>query len=195
MIFNFGTATDCMSAKLGLCTIGSACYALQAEKMYPNVKPYRERQNYFWNNSSPRQIVDYFKNEIFLSGGRVLNIRYSESGDFNSQADIDKLYEVSDMMYIEFNIHSHVYTARKDLKYQKNSQSLTVIGSGFMVDNEFTVRPIGEPLHKHDFDVKCKGDCKQCSLCTHSHGLKILVEPHGISKNILSNKLRKSDNF
>ena len=37
MILNMGSAMNCPSKKLGLCKLGSKCYALKAEKLYKPV--------------------------------------------------------------------------------------------------------------------------------------------------------------
>ena len=43
-IFNMTPAFRCPSEELGLCSIAKICYAKKAERMYPQVTPYREKQ-------------------------------------------------------------------------------------------------------------------------------------------------------
>ena len=188
MIFNLGSAHDCMSMKLGLCKVGDCCYALLDEKRYKNVLSYRRRQSKFWNDNTAEIIAAYFMAAITMHGG-CRSIRFNESGDFNGQDDVDKMYKVAGIIFDAIKVRSYVYTARKDLKYNPGDRALTVNGSGFMVDNEFTVRPVGETVEKHDFDAVCSCNCRFCDICEHSRGKKIMVEAHGIRKKKLSDKL------
>jgi hypothetical protein len=190
MVFNIGTATRCAALKLGLCKVGDACYALQSERQYPAVKSYRERQAYFWNNNSAEDIAEYFIEQINKRKLTVSLIRFNESGDFNTQDDVYKMMKVAEIIYCKTLIKSYVYTARKDLWLPNNDQYLTINGSGFMVSNEFKVISFGESLSSVGADVECPQDCTRCALCAYSHGLNIVVRPHGTKKNKLSKKLK-----
>ena len=54
LIFNMGSATDCPSKKLGLCRHCDKCYALKAERQYPQVRPFRDRQADYWLNGKDK---------------------------------------------------------------------------------------------------------------------------------------------
>ena len=176
LIINMTSATDCPSKKLGLCQLGSdcaKCYALKAERQYPAVLPYRRAQERIWDLLSAWQIAD----QIVQIAQRkrkhhIKHLRFSEAGDFRSQADVDKMSDVAENLK-PFGIRVYGYTARRDLDFSKVSDNLTVNGSAFMVHNKFTaVKGIdsAKPV--------CAGNCRSCNLCKVPRGIEIQVEYH-----------------
>lgn len=115
MIFNLCSATGCPSAKLGLCKMGKKCYALKAERLYPEVLPYRTRQEKYWNDTDVSVILDDFLGYIRSKYKKVKYFRFNESGDFNSLDDIWKLHCIALTLYKQFKIITYGYTARYDL--------------------------------------------------------------------------------
>lgn len=155
LIFNMGTSTYCPSKKLKLCNHPKKCYGLKAEKMFPNTLPYRIKQSILWNMLTAEQIAETFKKSISRRRLTTKYIRFNESGDFNSQIDIEKLKEIANLIP---DITIYGYTHRKDLNFNKLPDNLIINGSGFMVDNNFaaTDQPTG---------TVCPTDCQKCTLC------------------------------
>lgn len=170
-IFNMGSATLCPSKKLGLCKVCNICYAMKAERLYPAVLPYRTRQQDYWTKTSAEQFVKDFIMAVGKKRNPITHLRLNESGDFHSQECVYKAEKIAKLLAI-FDIKVYVYTARTDLNFD-SVEFLTINGSGFMVGNSFTA--VNE-FKKND--IKCIGDCKECSLCTESRGLKIKVLKH-----------------
>ena len=83
LIFNMGSATNCPSKKLGLCKHCDKCYALKAEKMYPQVLPFRQKQEKYWLNTSIDLIIDDFVLAL-TKHKNIKYVRFNESGDFHS---------------------------------------------------------------------------------------------------------------
>ena len=82
LIFNMNSATHCPSKQLGMCDISHKCYAMKAERLYPQVLPFRVKQAQFWVSHSAVAIAD----ELYtVCRDKDLNlIRISESGDFRT---------------------------------------------------------------------------------------------------------------
>ena len=166
-IFNLCSAHDCPSRKLGLCQLSdpSKCYARKAERLYPKCLPFRNRQKVYW------QSVEAFDFVWRLVGARqnITHLRLNESGDFTTQSDINKAVEIAAILS-DMGIKTYCYTARSDLNFSARGH-LVVNGSGFMVDNQFTIE------HKQA-RYTCPMDCKTCSVCTKTKGLTISVPMH-----------------
>lgn len=177
LIFNITSATECPSRKRGLCQLDNPnkCYALKAERMYPNVKPARDKQREYWDITTWDKIVEDILNKIFtvkLYGKRKIKyFRFNESGDFRDQYDVDKAFWIAKRIP---NVTFYCYTARSDLTFTYRPKNFIVNGSGFMVDNCFTVRDIPKG-YKHS---KCKNDCRECKLCKVAKGRYIKQEIH-----------------
>ncbi|MCE5317417.1 MAG: hypothetical protein LLG04_08690, partial [Parachlamydia sp.] len=179
-IFNMSSATHCPSRKLGLCkaeAVGVKCYALKSEvKSRPNVLPFRDTQEKFWEKVTAKQFVSQFLILNVLKGVPYTKIRFNESGDFHSQKCINKAEEIAKMLH-RFGIRVYCYTSRDDLDFSK-CRHLIVSGSGFMkegISNEFRIvydlkeRPKGYGI--------CKGDCRVCNRCT-MRNLRTVIKKH-----------------
>ncbi len=187
LIFNMGSATDCSSRKLGLCKLGNKCYALKAEKVYPQCKPYRDRQADYWITHTPDEIIKDLHGLLTTKKTRVDGkltpyrdvikyFRFNEAGDFYNQADVRKLDKVAQYLKIFFNIDTYGYTARKDLNY-RDIEHFSLKGSGWLGPNGMTVaRKIPNTKDKPILAKKatvdnlgvfniCPMDCRDCTLC------------------------------
>jgi hypothetical protein len=170
MIFNLTSATDCPSKKKGLCKVGSACYAMKAERRYKNTLPYRTRQQEFWKQGSVNQFIKQFTLE------KTKNIKYlriNEAGDFISQKDIERLDKIAKKIKELYGIKTYTYSARKDLDF--SNVSFVINGSSWMADNEFRYIPKNK-IYTGKFI--CPGDCKICNLCKEKRGIVIGVNHH-----------------
>jgi len=176
-VFNMNSATDCPSKKLGLCKHAKICYARKSEYLYPQVLPYRRRQAEYWKNTS----ANAFVGELVSIQGRARKmpkvLRFSESGDFENQVDVDKFTRIAWMLKGQgWKVYG--YTARIDLDLSKLIKHASVNLSGdckaiIKKTNRFKVvkKPSGD-------NFVCIGDCKKCNLCISATGKTIEVIKH-----------------
>ena len=169
LIFNMNPAKFCPSEKLGLCPHANICYAKKAEKMYPSVLPFRMRQANFWINCNAETFAAEITEIVNRKKTVIKYLRISESGDFESQNDINKLSKIANLL--KGTIKLYTYTARKDLNFTGISDNLTVNGSNFMINNAFIITT---DLNK----VNCPADCKKCDKCKVSKNRNIYVLKH-----------------
>ena len=170
LIFNMNAAANCPADKLGLCKHADICYAKKAEIQYPAVLPYRNRQAIYWDECTAENFTAELLNIISRKKAKIKYIRFSESGDFQSQSDIDKLSDIAEMLKFA-GIKVYTYTARKDLNFANISDNLTVNGSNFMISNNFQ-------LTTDKNLVNCPADCKICNKCKVSKNRNIYVLKH-----------------
>lgn len=179
-IFNAGSATNCPSRKLGLCQAGDDCYALKAERQYPNVLPYRERQFNITQTMSPETFATAIK--VLRDSSRKfkdITFRFNEAGDFINQEQVDWFTRVCG--YLKgFGIVCYGYTARTDLNLSKLLKVSSVMVSNDKGEwlskgaNRFKKYPKGGK----GFENNCVGDCRVCKMCLNFKGKVIGVESH-----------------
>ena len=177
MIINFTSATHCPSKLAGLCKVSNICYAMKAERLYPSVLPYRERQAQFFSDNS----VEYIASEYISIIKRKENtkypvdcIRFSEAGDFTDQGALDKFTEICLLVKQAYpSIRIYGYSARYDLDFTELKKIAVIQGSGFMISNNFYV--VKEINTEKPY---CSGDCKACNMCQFATGLNIQVKQH-----------------
>ena len=194
LIFNMGSATDCPSLKLGYCKLGKKCYAFKAERLYPNAKPYRDRQAKYWLNTSAHDIaLDIFGllQKYKMAASRIKYIRLNESGDFYSQECIEKLSKVVNILSgSKFkHITFYTYTARKDLDF-KDAEFLVKGSSNDAGNNgKCIARPKPELdkqgtfthgmfYYKEEHFALCEGDCRTCMTCKRKNDINIVFAIH-----------------
>jgi len=179
-IFNMGSATDCPSLSLGLCKVQTdnnrCCYALKAEVLYPNVLPYRRRQELYWNETSAEQ----FAFQFLLINSKKRNpfnaLRLNESGDFHSQQCVEKAESIARILS-RYGVTTYCYTSRSDLDF-KRVKSLIVNGSGFKgrgISNVFKM--ITEKKKKPKGYAMCAMNCRICARCM-QRGMNTCVIKH-----------------
>jgi hypothetical protein len=172
-IFNMSSTYECSSLKLGMCQAvikekgknKLVCYARKAERQYPNVLPYRRRQEKFWKDVDAVEFATQFLFMNALKHNPFDKIRFNEAGDFHDQACVAKVEEIAKIL-VKYGVKVYCYTARKDLDYSV-VKSYVINASGFehkdlsndfrMVDNTESV-PAG-------YDI-CEQDCNVCSRCS-----------------------------
>lgn len=173
LILNMTSATDCPSKALGLCKIPGKCYAMKAEKLYPQVLPYRRAQTLQWDKYTAAELgAGILQMLRGAKKARVKYLRFSEAGDFRTQGDVDKMSELADYLNT-FGIRVYGYTARCDLDFSRVSSNMVVNGSGFMVHNSFTAVAKGSQQ-----SLMCPGNCRNCKICKENHQFAISVELH-----------------
>ena len=173
-IFNMTPAFFCPSDALGMCGISKKCYAKKAERMYEGVRAFRRRQTIYWAVCSAEQFVEDFDKAIYASPYPVKALRFNESGDFREQADVEKASDIAQALR-KRGIVTYLYTMRNDLDFRHRGD-LIVNGSGFMVDNNFTVFPKDNPPAPGE--IVCPGDCRDCKLCLVASQNTIHVRMH-----------------
>jgi len=179
-VFNMGTSIDCPSRKLGLCqTIkqGVKCYAEKAEIQYKDpVINHRLSQAAKWKSKTGPELTMQFLDQIKRRRTKTTFLRYNESGDFNEQADIDKLNYVSRCLR-ENGIITYGYTARSDLDFR--GIDFLCKGSGFNADG---LSGSTKVLLKNDVVPEgyflCPGSCKKCNLCKINVAHNIAFKQH-----------------
>lgn len=189
-IFNMGPAKTCPSLKLGLCQAMKdgrcVCYNFPAERLYPQVLPYRQRQAKFWIKCVKNWDVEWFISEL-ISGRKPSNIKYlrlNESGDFYGQQDVTFAECVAMTLWDRYKIITYGYTARKDLRFDACDHTFfRILGSGFWKSGlygKFVMFKKKESLNNlGPYDKVCPGDCKKCSRCmTVEHATTYIVK-HG----------------
>lgn len=197
LVFNMTSATDCPSRRLGLCQLSNPhdCYAMRPEIFRPGTLPYRRRQARYWNMTGIDKIILDFLCLLIKhpSLKRIRYIRFSESGDFASQWDVDKL----DLVAWRLNNRLAVlpgygplvwygYSARSDLDFSR-CMALLVKGSGHDHGNNGTciVRPLtaSEKSRRYYFEqgmryLVCPGKCYGCRICKTRDCADIVIAKH-----------------
>ncbi len=177
-IFNLGAATDCPSKKLGLCqaidsrTGKVVCYALKAERQYPNVLPYRRRQAAYWKSVTAEDFARDFLAVNANRRNKYKALRIDEAGDFYTQDDVAKLDRIAELLHGVVKVYT--YTARKDLDYSK-VKHLVINGSGFQkpgVAGLFNYIEKGQEIPAGF--KECVGDCRICARCQHGANTVVL---------------------
>ena len=179
VVFNMTSATDCPSRRLGLCQLTncSHCYALRDEKRFPAVLPSRRKQAALWADYEAFKAA--FKSFLASKRTPIKYVRFSESGDFRSQQDVDQMIDLA-KRYPHLVFYG--YTARKDLSLKRLPKSLVISGSNWSRGNMNKFRAVTALSGKHPV---CKGDCRSCNLCKSSKGITIEALMHGAGFNHL----------
>lgn len=192
MIINICSAHNCPSRKLGFCQLKNPndCYALQAEKMYPDCKPFRDKQEKQWDENGAHWFISRIAKIQAKKRKKITHIRFDEAGDFKSSFDVLKMADIAKAVK-KIGISTFTYTARRDLMEKQNirglfrvAPELVVNGSGFMVHNEYrTVSVNYKPKHKKE--VWCRNNCHICKMCKKKLGITILApERNGEYKSL-----------
>lgn len=168
LILNITSATDCPSRELGFCKLGSKCYAMKAERIYKHPLEFRRAQTAQWDNNIPETLIQMILPVTQKRG--VQYIRFSESGDFRDQADVDKMSTLADIL-TGHNLKMYGYTARQDLDFSQVSDNMVVNGSGFMMHNQFTATD--NPQNNI-----CPMNCRICDMCKAKGNLNIEAKVH-----------------
>ena len=177
-IFNLGSATNCPSAKLGLCKVRSICYAWKEEKRWKNCYNHREESTMYWNEHTSTQFVDDLLLTIIKEQRTVTALRFNEAGDLGDIIDLMKIHEIAKKLK-KYNIKVYIYTAREDLynMYKMKNDNLCINGSGFMADNNFMAVNTDDIVSTKYIKV-CNGNCRLCTLCLEKNNYVIQVVKH-----------------
>jgi hypothetical protein len=176
IIFNIGSAHNCISAKLGLCQLkdSNKCYAYRAEKQYKTVLTYRNRQLKYWDKVSVHQFIKDIGNIVNKSNIPIKYMRFNEAGEIRNKNDILKIDFIAKWLYSEYGIITYMYTARIDmLPLLKQLKNVVINGSGFMIHNEY--KAVDKITNKKNM---CIGNCNICNKCKHASNRTVEVLIH-----------------
>lgn len=177
-IFNMTSATDCPSDARGLCQVNTAgrkrCYALRTEKMFPKTcLVYKRKQAAFWAKTSGIDFIRYLTHTKYFS--KITALRFNESGDFRSQADVNMADNIAGFLFRCFTIKTYCCTARRDLDFS-SVRNLIIMGSGFTapgIAGEF--RAVKTVADKPKGFGLCGGDCTTCRRCIDGKNTAVLL--------------------
>jgi len=185
-IFNMNAASDCPNRESDNCQVPwESCYAGRAERQYPAVLPYRRRQEYLWDCMTPELFAEAFTELVSRKRNDVTAIRFSEAGDFRSDADIAKVDRIAEL--VEFDVYT--YSASDYLNWDI-AEHFTVNQSNDFRDygdREFMALPEGSELPDNtvwcpfDYSDKSGDDrpkCGECRLCIDPEGPDVAIELH-----------------
>jgi len=186
LIINMGPAETCPSKQLGFCRVEGRCYAAKAERLYKNVLPYRTRQYNYWRNTAENEIAVHFDRLLKRIRVPIRFLRFNESGDFFSQADVTKLSNLARYLKEFKNITTYGYTARHDLDFS-NVHFLVKGSSHDSGNNGKTMVMPKKEIESHLSTLStrerkkwmvCPMSCKKCHLCKKKTGVNIIFPLH-----------------
>lgn len=185
-IFNMNSASDCPNRESKHCQVPwESCYAGRAERQYPAVLPYRRRQEFLWDCMTPELWADSFNALVSRKRNDVTAIRFSEAGDFRSDADIIKVDRIAELVDVDV----YTYSASDYLDWDLAEHFTVNQSNDFSEygDRRFMALPEGSELPDDTvwcpFDYSDKsGDerpkCGECRLCIDSEGPDVAIELH-----------------
>ena len=200
LILNMGPAIGCPADTLGKCACSDVCYAKRAESQYPAVSAYRNRQKKYWLQTAAQDIVndisyilenkrfrETYSNRLRPLKQKIQYLRLNESGDFWSQACVNKLDHIARELKRKYNIITYTYTARDDLHF--NNTNFLVKGSDHIRGNNGAcIARDGAVIDKNSRGVVyvenkrkytiCPGDCSTCEICKTPTGENIVFPLH-----------------
>lgn len=178
MIFNIPAVSTC-PFKTELCA--KACYALKAERQYPNVLPARE---YNLKLAKRFDFHDIMIATINKHIRKIKIIRIHESGDFFKQSYFDSWAKIAEAFP---SLKFYAYTKSFFLDFSNKPKNLVLIASfdsstpkdriahyeknKAFFDNTFTI------VDKKA-KASCIADCTKCDKCWTKTGQNITVNIH-----------------
>lgn len=178
-IYNIGCWFLCPGRLEGYCELHQECYAKKREVMGSVINS-RLNNYYFWKINDAEKIAMFISYSIEtekLKGNNVNLLRFNEVGELEDQEDLDKMVKVSNIVYNNTGVRSYTYTHNRNLNYDVNRPNLTICGSGFMIDNRFTVvKPEDYKEYVNNNNcVECPQNCGDCgSICSKKLGVEIV---------------------
>ena len=165
LIVNITSAHHCPSEILGLCKCADVCYAKKCERIYANYYRKNELIESFmnlWDDSDIKELLTYY---IVHSPTKIKYVRLNEAGDFPNQSSVERWNNISNWLEKTFNIKTYCYTCRSDLDFSNVRFAVNASNQQMNAQRYFSC------LDKVNYEklpnnaVKCKGDCRKCSLC------------------------------
>jgi hypothetical protein len=164
LLLNMGSAMLCPArAQCRVLLEGRKCYPAQVERLHPEVKLYRDRQEAYWLSTSAERITADIFAKIEGRTPQTRYMRFNESGDFASQACVEKLSQVASALKSAAGIITYGFTARDDLDF--SDVAFLVKGSGHARGNNGRSAVIGPGDPVPEGHTLCPEDCRACDLC------------------------------
>lgn len=171
----------CPGRLKGFCELREVCYDKCREVMGSVCKS-RLNHDLWWRMNDAETIAMFYILSIQAQSLKhpeapINLVRFQEVGDFRSTEDLTKMIDVSNIIFEELGINSYTYTHNRDIPYNLFERPhLTINGSGFMIDNQFTVIPPAEYeryVEEHNC-FRCPQKCEMCnSICSQKLGIEI----------------------
>lgn len=172
----------CPGRLKGFCELHEVCYD-KCREIMGSVNKSRLNHDLWWRQNDADTIAQFYiysiKAESLKHPEAPINlVRFQEVGDFRSTADLTKMIDVSNLIYDSLGINSYTYTHNRDIPYNCFKRPhLTINGSGFMIDNQFTVVPPSDYeryVESHNC-FRCPQKCEMCnSICSQKLGIEIV---------------------
>ena len=178
-IYNIGCWFLCPGRLNGFCELSTQCYAKCREVMGSVIQS-RLNNYYYWKNNNAETIAEFICYSIkleILKGNKVNLLRFNEVGEIEDQEELEKMIKISNIVYLKTGVKSYTYTHNRNLNFNIDRPNLTICGSGFMIDNRFTVvkpEDYKEYVNTHE-SVECPQNCEYCgSICSKKLGVEIV---------------------
>lgn len=178
-IYNIGCWFLCPGRLQGYCELAERCYAKCREVMGSVIQS-RINNYLFWKTNDAEKIAMFINYSIKaeqLKGNKVNLLRFNEVGEMENQEDLEKLIKISNIIYLKTGVKSYTYTHNRNLNFNLNRPNLTICGSGFMIDNKFTVvKPEDYKKYVQDHNcIECPQNCEYCNtICSRKLGVEIV---------------------
>ena len=178
-IYNIGTWFLCPGRLQGYCELSQVCYAKCREVMGSVIQS-RLNNYLFWKSNTADKIAMFISYSIMaekMKGNKVNLLRFNEVGELEDQEDLEKMVKVSNIVYNNTGVKSYTYTHNRQLNFNIDRPNLTICGSGFMIDNCFTVvKPEDYKKYVQDHNcIECPQNCEYCgSICSKKLGVEIV---------------------
>lgn len=163
------------------CELKEVCYDKCREVMGSVCKS-RLNHDLWWRINDAETIAQFYIYSIQAENAKrqedekVNLLRFQEVGDFRHMGDFTKMVDVSNIIYEALGINSYTYTHNRNIAYNTiNRPHLTINGSGFMIDNMFTVVP-PEQYEQYIEEHDCFACPQKCELCNSICSLKLGIE-------------------
>jgi len=196
-IFNMNSAHDCPNygtresgeSHTGYCQVPKdKCYAAKTENIFKDSLPYRRRQEYLWDCIGAERFAKAFKSLNSRKRNKFDSIRFSEAGDFRSNADIIRVNRIAELV----DIPVYTYSASHKLNWDL-AEYFTVNASNDRAeygDRRFMAIP--ESGEKPESAVWCPNSvqqkngvsaedrikCGECRLCVNEEGPDVAINIH-----------------
>ena len=178
-IYNIGCWFLCPGRLEGYCELNDVCYAKCREVMGSVIKS-RLNNYLFWKTNDAETVARFIIYSIKteqLKGNKVNLLRFNEVGEIEDEEDLNKMIDVSNIVYALTGVKSYTYTHNQGLNFNIERPNLTICGSGFMVDNQFTVvKPEDYKEYVNNTNcIECPQKCELCgSICSKKLGVEIV---------------------
>lgn len=178
-IYNTGCWFLCPGRLEGYCELHQECYAKKREVMGSVINS-RLNNYYFWKINDAETVAAFIVYSIKaeqLKGNKINLLRFNEVGELENQEDLAKMIKISNIVYLKTGVKSYTYTHNRNLNYNIERPNLTICGSGFMIDNCFTVvKPEDYKKYVQDHNcIECPQKCEYCNtICSRKLGIEIV---------------------